>query len=178
MWLVVGNSLQKAINVNKAQGIGWTSPDPLLVGRVRARDYFNLPLVLQRMALDKAKITFILQFHDSISKDQVIANLDSLPWLLPFFWPRGGLVSLLMKLTNGEIFPGQHFSTNYILNVSHTFTLMTTGAFSWNIGKLFSELKLVIDNLLFIYAEANWEATESHLRYIRTNLSRGRFRVR
>ena len=29
-----------------------------------------------------------------------------------------------------------------------------------NVGKLFSELKLVTDNLLFIYAEANWEATE------------------
>ena len=29
------------------------------------------------------------------------------------------------------------------------------GAFSRNIGKLFSELKLVTDNLLFVYAEAN-----------------------
>ena len=39
---------------------------------------------------------------------------------------------------------------------------MTTGAlFSQNVGKLFSELKLVTDNLLFIYAEANWEATEN-----------------
>ena len=28
---------------------------------------------------------------------------------------------------------------------------MTTGAFSQNISKLFSELKLVTDNLLFIY---------------------------
>ena len=37
---------------------------------------------------------------------------------------------------------------------------VNTGAFSWNVGKLFSELKLVTDNLLFIYAEANWEATE------------------
>ena len=36
---------------------------------------------------------------------------------------------------------------------------MTTGAFSWNIGKLFSKLKLVTDHL-FIYAAANWEATE------------------
>ena len=36
---------------------------------------------------------------------------------------------------------------------------MTTGAFSRNVGKLFSKLKLVTDNL-FIYAEANWEATE------------------
>ena len=41
--------------------------------------------------------------------------------------------------------------------------LMTTGAFSQNAGKLFSELKLVIDNLLFIYAEANWETTESNI---------------
>ena len=39
---------------------------------------------------------------------------------------------------------------------------MTTGAFSWNnYGKLFTELKLVTDNLLFIYAEANWEATKT-----------------
>ena len=28
--------------------------------------------------------------------------------------------------------------------------LMTTGAFSWNVSKLFSELKLVTNNLLFI----------------------------
>ena len=38
--------------------------------------------------------------------------------------------------------------------------LSSAGACSRNIGKLFSELKLVPDNLLFIYAEANWEATE------------------
>ena len=37
--------------------------------------------------------------------------------------------------------------------VIRTFTLMTTGAFSQNVGKLFSELKLVTDNLLFICAE-------------------------
>ena len=37
---------------------------------------------------------------------------------------------------------------------------MTIRAFSQNVGKLFSELKLVLDNLHFIYAEANWEATE------------------
>ena len=43
---------------------------------------------------------------------------------------------------------------------------MTTGAFSWNVGKLFSELKLVTDNLLFIYAEANWEATESQKKLV------------
>ena len=32
--------------------------------------------------------------------------------------------------------------------------------FSQNIGKSFSELKLVTDNLLFIYVEANWEGTD------------------
>ena len=36
-----------------------------------------------------------------------------------------------------------------------------TGALSWNVGKLFSELKLVTNNLLFTYAEANWEATDN-----------------
>ena len=36
-----------------------------------------------------------------------------------------------------------------------------TGAFSRNVGKLFSELKLVTDNLLFICAAAHWEATEN-----------------
>ena len=43
---------------------------------------------------------------------------------------------------------------------SSLFALMTTGAFSQIIGKLFSELKLVTDNLLFIYAEAYWEPAE------------------
>ena len=33
--------------------------------------------------------------------------------------------------------------------------VMTTEAFSQNIGKLISKLKLTTDNLLFIYAEAN-----------------------
>ena len=36
------------------------------------------------------------------------------------------------------------------------------GAFSQNVSKLFSKLKLVTDNLLSIYAAANWEATESN----------------
>ena len=43
-----------------------------------------------------------------------------------------------------------------------TFILMMTEAFSQNISKLFSQLKLVTDNL-FIYAEANWEPTEKKL---------------
>ena len=38
---------------------------------------------------------------------------------------------------------------------------MTTGAFRQNVGKLLSELKLVTDNLLFIYEAANWEATKN-----------------
>ena len=37
------------------------------------------------------------------------------------------------------------------IDASFTFALMTTGAFSRNIDKLFSELKLVTDNLLSIY---------------------------
>ena len=37
---------------------------------------------------------------------------------------------------------------------------MTTGAFSRNVSKLFSELKLVTDNLLSSYAAANLEATQ------------------
>ena len=40
--------------------------------------------------------------------------------------------------------------------------LMMTGAFSWNVSKLLSKLKLVTDNFLFIYAEANWEVTEKN----------------
>ena len=40
---------------------------------------------------------------------------------------------------------------NYLADIS-TFALMTTGAFSRNVGKIFSELKLVPDNLFFIYS--------------------------
>ena len=47
----------------------------------------------------------------------------------------------------------------------HPGTQMMTGAFSQNVGKLFLKLKLVTDNLLFIYAEANWEATENEMRW-------------
>ena len=43
---------------------------------------------------------------------------------------------------------------------------MTHGAFSWNIGKLFSKLKLVTNNFLSIYAAANWEATESRCKIV------------
>ena len=39
--------------------------------------------------------------------------------------------------------------------------ISSTGAFSLNISKLLSELKLGTDNLLFIYAAANCEATET-----------------
>ena len=43
----------------------------------------------------------------------------------------------------------------------HPGAQMMTGAFSQNVSKFFFKLKLVTDNLLFIYAEANWEATEN-----------------
>ena len=47
--------------------------------------------------------------------------------------------ALVLNTVNGEV----------------PFTMMVTGAFSRNVGKLFSELKLATVNLLFIYAQAN-----------------------
>ena len=41
--------------------------------------------------------------------------------------------------------------------------MMTTEAFSRDVGNLFSELKLVTDNLS-IYAAANWEALDTYFR--------------
>ena len=46
-----------------------------------------------------------------------------------------------------------------------TFTFLTTWALSQNIGKFFSELKSVQDILPFIWAEANWEASERDHNY-------------
>ena len=43
------------------------------------------------------------------------------------------------------------FSVGCCINREKVIALMTTGAFSRNVGKLFSELKLVTDNLLSIY---------------------------
>ena len=40
---------------------------------------------------------------------------------------------------------------------------MMTGRFSWNVSKLFSQLKLVTDNLFSIYAAADWKTTERWL---------------
>ena len=48
---------------------------------------------------------------------------------------------------------------------------MMTGTYNQNVGKLFSELKLVPNNHLFIYAEANWEATERVIWSSNTGLS-------
>ena len=45
-----------------------------------------------------------------------------------------------------------HHSGPAIICTSFTFALMTAGAFSRNVGKLFSKLKLLTDNL---YAAAN-----------------------
>ena len=42
----------------------------------------------------------------------------------------------------------------------------STEAFSQNFSKLFSKLKLVTDNLLSIYAEANLKATESTVAFL------------
>ena len=42
-----------------------------------------------------------------------------------------------------------------------TFVLMTAGVFSWNVEKLFSELKLKTD--LFIYAAADWKTAERNI---------------
>ena len=70
-------------------------------------------------------------------KKQQAANLEILENILPMFWLNAPVV-IRSKV-------------------------ITTGAFSRNIGKLFSELKLATDNPLFIYAEAKWEATESCL---------------
>ena len=47
------------------------------------------------------------------------------------------------------------FTNSYKWQHFFTLIMMTTRAFSQNIGKLLSELKLVTDNLLFVYAEAN-----------------------
>ena len=49
-----------------------------------------------------------------------------------------------------------------VIRVKYEEAEMMTGAFSGNVGKFFSELKLVTDNT-FSYAEPNWEATESCL---------------
>ena len=46
------------------------------------------------------------------------------------------------------------FKIAMFVHTSFTFALMTTGAFSGNICKLFSELKLVTDNLsLYVYSK-------------------------
>ena len=46
---------------------------------------------------------------------------------------------------------GMHYCFSSLTKFFVTIALMTTGAFGQNIGKLFSELKLVPDNLLFAY---------------------------
>ena len=49
------------------------------------------------------------------------------------------------------------------VRTSFTFARMTTGAFSRNIGKLFSELKLVTDNLsLYLYTTLFQYNSQSH----------------
>ena len=66
-----------------------------------------------------------------------------------------------MKRLSGTNFSSENNLAMFRLNTPVVIRtkVMMAGAFSRNIGKLLSELKLVIDNL-FIYAEADWEATE------------------
>ena len=66
-----------------------------------------------------------------------------------------------MKKLSGTDFSSENNLAMFQLNtpVIIRAKVMTAGAFSRNVGKLLSELKLVIDKL-FIYAEADWEATE------------------
>ena len=60
--------------------------------------------------------------------------------------------SLICSLTNKQ---SSYLSRHNCVNGEKSFTLMITGAFSRNVGKLFSKLKLITDNLLLIYSEAN-----------------------
>ena len=71
-------------------------------------------------------------------------------------WSEGCLLQANLSLNNN--LPTFRLNAPVVI----TFAMMTTEALSWNVGKLFSKLKLVTDNLLFIYAEANWEATETY----------------
>ena len=68
-----------------------------------------------------------------------------------FFRRQGGTSNPHQPLTSNDVYPQQCMAINSN-GCSHflTFALMTTGAFSQNVGKLFSELKLVTDNFLFI----------------------------
>ena len=77
-----------------------------------------------------------------------------------------------LQIIGGSVIPVQTTLSNeeegYLLPTwarKITFPLMTTGASSRNVDRLFCELKLVTDNL-FIYAGANWEATERLSKYL------------
>ena len=67
------------------------------------------------------------------------------------------MVETMKRRLSGNNLSSENNLTTFQLNapVVITFALMSTAAFSRNVGKLISELKLVPDNLLFIYAEAN-----------------------
>ena len=52
----------------------------------------------------------------------------------------------------------------YQLELGKEFADVSSGAFSRNVGKLFSELKLVTDNHS-LYAAVNWEVTERFLHH-------------
>ena len=75
-----------------------------------------------------------------------VAVLDELKRLRPYLYTIQWLLlfcCMLHKWTEWYLLPT--WAEN-----NFTFTLMTTRTFSWTISKLFSELKLVTDNLFFI----------------------------
>ena len=67
-----------------------------------------------------------------------------------------------MERLSGTNLSSENNLPTFRLNASVilTFALMTTEAFSRNVGKLFSELKLVPDNLLFIYTFIQYAVDE------------------
>ena len=63
---------------------------------------------------------------------------------------QGGRGNPHRPLTSIDVYPQYHMAINSnVCSHLFTFALMTTGAFSQDIGKLFSELKLVPDSLPF-----------------------------
>ena len=59
---------------------------------------------------------------------------------------QGGSSNPHRPLTSNDAFPQKYMAMNSNVRTSFTFALMTE-AFSRNVGKLFSDLKLVTDNL-------------------------------
>ena len=65
------------------------------------------------------------------------------------------IVLFVSALLSGSNFSLENNLPMFQLNAPVVIALMTTGAFSQIVGKLFSVLTFVPDNLLFIYAETS-----------------------